>query len=57
MELRATVAALRAKDVAGKALGVDPDQRRRIAADVPLDQRDVVLFVDQGLVDVELNSP
>ena len=50
LELLAAVAAQRVEDVAGEALGVDPDQDVLGAGHVALDHRDVVLVVDQGAV-------
>ena len=41
-QLRAAVAAQRAEDVAGEALGVHPDQHVLAVADVAADERDVL---------------
>ena len=50
LELLAAVAAQRVEDVAGQALGVHADEHVVLARDVALDQRDVVLVVDQRAV-------
>ena len=52
LELGAAVAALRAEDVAGEALGVDPDQQVLAVADVAVDEGDVLDAVDSGAVAV-----
>jgi hypothetical protein len=50
VELRPAVAAARPEDVAGEALGVDPDQHVLAVAEVALHQRDVVGAVEHRLV-------
>ena len=51
-QLGPAVAAQRAEDVAGQALGVDPDEHVALARQVPLHDGQVVLAVDHRLVDV-----
>ena len=51
LQLRAAVAAQRAEDVAGQALGVDPHQHVLGPGHVAHDEGQVLLVVEHGLVD------
>ncbi len=53
VELNAAVAARRAEDIAGEALGVDPDQDRFFRVDLAHDQGHVLLAVDRVAVGVD----
>ena len=58
-ELGAAVAAGRTEDVAGQALRVDADEDRLVFADLPVNERDVLLVGDVALYAVrrELSEP
>ena len=57
LQLGAAVAAQGAEDVAGQALGVDPDEHVVGAGHVAHDERQVLLVVQHGLVDVGAELP